>query len=54
MFTFASEISATTVYSEKVEHPMKWNNLCPLQENLVVPSGITPWPYNEIYKPILL
>lgn len=44
MLTFATEISATTVYSEKVEHPMKWNNVFPLQVNREVPSGISPCP----------
>lgn len=42
--TFAREMSATTVYSENVEHPMKWARVLPLQVNLEVPSGITPRP----------
>ena len=37
-------MSATTVYSEKVEQPMKWARVCPLQVNLEVPSGIKPLP----------
>jgi hypothetical protein len=42
---FAAEISAMTVYSAKVEHPMKWKISFPSTVvNLVVPSGMTPWP----------
>jgi|TARA_B100000768_G_scaffold77237_1_gene73571 hypothetical protein len=42
---FAAEISAMTVYSAKVEHPMKWKISFPsIVVNLVVPSGMTPWP----------
>lgn len=44
LLTFVTETSATTVYSENVEHPIKWNNFFPLHENLDVPSGIYPWP----------
>lgn len=41
----AQEISLTTVYSEKVEVPMKWKISRPSSVvNLVVPSGITPRP----------
>lgn len=43
--TLAREISATTVYSENVLQPMKWNRLLPLQEKRVVPSGIKPLPW---------
>lgn len=43
--TFVTDISATTVYSLNVEHPIKWCNILPLQENLEVPSGITPFPW---------
>lgn len=42
--TLHNEISATTVYSEKVEVPMKCQTVWPLQVNLEVPSGITPFP----------
>ena len=47
---FASEISATTVYSENVEHPMKWKigTRVPSAFTLVkrdVPSGMKPWPW---------
>lgn len=42
--TLATEISASTVYSVKVEVPMKWKSVLPLQVNLDVPSGITPLP----------
>ena len=42
--TLANEISGSTVYSLKVDVPMKCNNVFPLQENLLVPSGITPLP----------
>lgn len=38
----ASEMSATTVYSEKVLVPMKWNTFLPLQVKREVPSGIRP------------
>lgn len=43
--TLAREISATTVYSENVLQPMKWNRLLPLQEKRDVPSGIKPLPW---------
>lgn len=43
--TLATEMSATTVYSEKVLVPMKWNSCLPLQVNLDVWSGIRPWPW---------
>ena len=42
--TLANEISGNTVYSLKVDVPMKCNSVFPLQENLLVPSGITPLP----------
>ena len=42
--TLAHEISATTVYSEKVLVPMKWYKVWPLHEKRLVPSGITPLP----------
>ena len=38
-FTFASEYSDTTVYSAKVEQPMKWRMSSPSRESRVVPSG---------------
>ena len=43
---FAHEISASTVYSAKVEHPMKWKICEPsrLSVKRVVPSGISPFP----------
>ena len=43
---FAHEISETTVYSAKVEQPMKWWSGVPSCASLkrLVPSGITPWP----------
>ena len=45
---FAAEISAMTVYSAKVEHPMKWKISFPsIVVNLVVPSGMTPDPWVE-------
>lgn len=44
-FTLAREISATTVYSEKVLQPIKWKRLLPLQEKRLVPSGIRPRPW---------
>lgn len=42
--TLASEMAATTVYSENVDVPMKWNRLFPLHVKRDVPSGITPRP----------
>ena len=44
MLTFATDISATTVYSLNVLVPMKWNRVFPLHEKRDVPSGITPLP----------
>lgn len=44
-FTLAREMSATTVYSEKVLVPMKWNTCFPLQVKREVPSGSRPWPW---------
>lgn len=43
--TFAREMSATTVYSEKVEQPMKCAIVCPLHVKRDVPSGIKPLPW---------
>lgn len=37
-------MSATTVYSEKVEQPMKCAIVCPLHVKRDVPSGIKPLP----------
>ena len=48
--TLATAISGTTVYSEKVDVPMKWNTSLPLHMNLGVPSGITPWPWVLLKK----
>lgn len=39
--TLANDTSATTVYSEKVDVPIEWYTVCPLQVNRLVPSGIT-------------
>ena len=39
-----TDMSATTVYWEKVEVPIKWSKSLPLHLNLDVPSGITPFP----------
>ena len=39
-----TEMSATTVYWEKVEVPMKWRRSWPLHLKREVPSGITPLP----------
>lgn len=39
-----TEMSATTVYCEKVDVPMKCNRSLPLHLNREVPSGITPFP----------
>lgn len=43
-FTLAREMSATTVYSENVLVPMKWNTCFPLQVKREVLSGSRPWP----------
>lgn len=43
--TATTEISATTVYCEKVEQPMKWRRSLPLHLKRVVPSGICPLPW---------
>ena len=48
MVTLATEISGITVYSLKVEVPMKWKTVCPLQENRDDPSGITPRPWVDL------
>lgn len=45
MLTFATDISATTVYSLNVLVPMKWYRVFPLHEKRDVPSGITPLPW---------
>ena len=37
--TLASAISGITVYSAKVDVPMKWRTGSPPRESLVVPSG---------------
>ena len=37
--TFASAISGITVYSAKVEVPMKWRSGSPFRERRAVPSG---------------
>lgn len=42
--TATTEMSATTVYCEKVDVPMKWRMSLPLHRNREVPSGITPRP----------
>ena len=42
--TFASAISGTTVYSAKVDVPMKCRMSLPFRENRVVPSGRKPSP----------
>ena len=43
--TLAREISATTVYCENVEQPIKWAKVFPLQVNREVPSGMRPLPW---------
>jgi hypothetical protein len=40
-----TEISATTVYCEKVDVPMKWRRSLPLHLKREVPSGMTPFPW---------
>ena len=47
--TLANEISGSTVYPLNVEVPMKCSNVFPLQENLLVPSGITPLPWVDLH-----
>ena len=42
--TLASAISGITVYSAKVEVPMKWRIGSPSRESRVVPSGRKPLP----------
>ena len=37
--TLASAISGITVYSAKVEQPMKWRIASPSRQSRVVPSG---------------
>ena len=39
LLTFASAISGMTVYSAKVEVPMKWRTGSPSRDSRVVPSG---------------
>src|ERR1700710_3055842 len=39
-----TEMSATTVYCENVDVPMKCSSSLPLQVNRDVPSGMTPLP----------
>ena len=39
-----TEMSATTVYCEKVEVPMKWSRSFPFDLKREVPSGMTPFP----------
>jgi len=56
--TLANDISGNTVYSLNVEVPMKCSKVFPLQENLLVPSGITPLPCVDLrtcvaYKEIM-
>jgi hypothetical protein len=46
-----TDISATTVYWEKVEVPIKWRRSLPLHLNLEVPSGITPFPCVALILP---
>lgn len=41
----ASDTSATTVYSENTEQPIKWYKVFPLQVKRDVPSGMTPLPW---------
>lgn len=40
-----TEMSATTVYCENVEVPMKCNRSRPLERKREVPSGMTPFPW---------
>ena len=46
--TLATEISGSTVYSLKVEVPMKWKRVWPRQENRDEPSGINPLPWVDL------
>src|SRR4051794_10592039 len=39
-----TEMSATTVYCENVDVPMKWSRSLPLHLKRDVPSGMTPFP----------
>ena len=48
--TFARLMSATTVYSEKVLVPMKWNSCFPLQVKRDVLSGIRPRPWVTLWE----
>ena len=43
-FTFASAISGMTVYSAKVDVPMKWRIGSPPRESRTMPSGRCPFP----------
>jgi hypothetical protein len=40
-----TEMSATTVYCENVDVPMKWRRSLPLHLKREVPSGMTPLPW---------
>ena len=51
--TLANEISGSTVYSLKVDVPMKCSNVFPLHENLLLPSGITPLPCVALYDDVI-
>src|SRR5690349_8282089 len=42
--TATTEMSATTVYCENVDVPIKCSRSLPLQRNRPVPSGMTPLP----------
>jgi len=46
-----TEMSATTVYWEKVEVPMKCRSSLPLHLNREVPSGMTPLPWVALILP---
>ena len=48
--TLAREMSATTVYSEKVLVPMKWNSCFPLQVKRDVLSGMKPRPWVSLWE----
>lgn len=49
--TLATDISDTTVYSEKLEQPMKWKIFWPRAVNREVPSGMTPLPCVALIRP---
>ena len=46
-----TDMSATTVYWEKVDVPMKWRSDLPLHLKREVPSGITPFPWVALILP---